>query len=442
VKAVEERVLDPKTLDLTALRRLPPHDVTEALVALNPSELAGVFKRFGDEHLAELIGELDPYDAARIILKLSGPQGADVLEEMPPDDAADVVEELAPSQAEALLREMEPREARELQELLAHPEDSAGSLMTPEFVAVGPDSTVEEALATLRRVAEEAETVYYTYVTDPQTRRLLGVLPLHELLFSKPQTLVRDVMRRDVVKVRIETAQQEAAELLDRHHFLALPVVDAGDRLLGIITSDDAAEVLLHEAAEDIERLGGAQPLDQPYLSASPFTLARKRIGWLLLLFVASAYTGSVMRHFEDQLTSVVALAFFIPLLIGTGGNTGSQTVTTVIRAMALGELRFQDTFRIWLKEIGTAVILATVMALAAFIRAWTLGVNPTIGLTVALSISVIVVWAATVSAMLPLLLRRLRVDPAVVSAPLITTLVDGTGLVIYFEIARRVLSL
>jgi magnesium transporter len=439
---VEERVLDPKTLDLTALRRLPPHDLTEALVALNPSELAGIFKRFGDEDLAELVAELDPYDAARIILKLSGPQGADVLEEMAPDDAADVVEELAPSQAEALLREMEPEEARELQELLAHPEDSAGSLMTPEFVAVGPDSTVEEALATLRHVAEEAETVYYTYVTDPQTRRLLGVLPLHELLFGKPHTAVRDIMRRDVVKVRIETSQQEAAQLLDRHHFLALPVVDHEDRLLGIITADDAAEVLLEEAGEDIERLGGAQPLDQPYLSASPFTLARKRIGWLLLLFVAEAYTGTVLRHFDDELQSVVALAFFIPLLIGTGGNTGSQTVTTVIRAMAVGELRFEDTFRVWLKEIGTAVLLATVMAAATFVRAWTLKVTPTIGLTVALSASAIVVWAATVSAMLPLLLRRLRVDPAVVSAPLITTLVDGTGLVIYFEIARRMLSL
>ncbi len=438
---MEERVLDPKALDLPALRRLPPHELTEALVALTPAELAGIFKRFGDEDLAELVAELDPYDAARIILKLSGPQGADLLEEMAPDDAADVVEELAPSQAEALLREMEPSEARELQELLAHPEDSAGSLMTPEFVAVGPDSTVEDALATLRRVAEEAETVYYTYVTDPQSRRLLGVLPLHELLFSKPHTAVREIMRRDVIKVPIETSKQEAARLLDQYHFLALPVVDAEDRLLGIITADDAAEVLLEEAAEDIERLGGAQPLDQPYLTASPFTLARKRIGWLLLLFVASAYTGSVMRHFENELTSVVALAFFIPLLIGTGGNTGSQTVTTVIRAMALGELRFQDTFRIWLKEISTAVLLATAMALAAFIRAWSLGV-PTIGLTVALSISVIVVWAATVSAVLPLLLRRLRVDPAVVSAPLITTLVDGTGLVIYFEIARRTLSL
>jgi magnesium transporter len=439
---VEERVLDPKSIDMTRLRGLPPHDLTEALVALTPSELAGIFKRFGDEQLAELVSELDPYDAARIILKLSGPQGADVLEEMPPDDAADVVEELAPSQAEALLAEMEPREARELQELLAHPEDSAGSLMTPEFVSVTPEMTAEDALARLRHVAEEAETVYYTYVTDPETRKLLGVLPLHDLLFSKPHTPVRDIMRTDVVKVRNDTSQQEAAQLLDRHHFLALPVVDAGDRLLGIITADDAAELRLEEAAEDIERLGGAQPLDQPYLSAPPFTLARKRIGWLLLLFVAEAYTGSVMRHFENELTSVVALAFFIPLLIGTGGNTGSQTVTTVIRAMALGELRFQDTFRIWLKEIGTAAILATVMAAAAFVRAWSLKVTPTIGLTVALSISVIVLWAATVSAILPFLLRRLRVDPAVVSAPLITTLVDGTGLVIYFEIARRVLSL
>jgi magnesium transporter len=226
------------------------------------------------------------------------------------------------------------------------------------------------------------------------------------------------------------------------HRLLAVPVVDGGGRLLGIVTADDVADVAEEEATEDIERLGGSQPLDEPYLRAGPFRLAGKRLGWLLLLFAAEAYTGTVLRHFEDELTRVVALAFFIPLLIGTGGNTGSQTVTTVIRAMAVGEVGFRDLFKVWRKEVSTALILAGAMAVATAGRAWTLGVARGVGATVAFTAAAIVIWAATVAALLPLILKRLRIDPAVVSAPLITTLVDGTGLVLYFEIARRVLKL
>lgn len=439
---MDGRVLDPRTADLNRLRRLPPHDLAETLYDLTPSELAHLFSRFGDEDLAEIVAVLDPHDAGRLILKLSSAQAADVLEEMPPDDAADVVEELSPSQARAIFQEMEPDEARELKALLAYPEGSAGHLMTPRYVAVSPDMTAEEALTALRHVAEEAETVYYVYVKDPETNKLLAVLPLYNLFFAKPQTPVRDIMNRDVAKVRAEDSQEEAARLLNQFHFIAVPVVDDADRLLGIITADDAAAVVREEAAEDIERIGGSQPLDEPYLTASPFTLARKRIGWLLLLFVAEAYTGTVLRHFQDELQRVVTLAFFIPLLIGTAGNTGSQTVTTVIRAMAMGEVRFRDAFRVWVKEIGTAIILATAIGLATVIRAWTLGVGTAVGLAVALAAAAIVTWAATVAAVLPLVLRRFRMDPAVVSAPLITTLVDGTGLIIYFEIARRILRL
>jgi magnesium transporter len=219
-------------------------------------------------------------------------------------------------------------------------------------------------------------------------------------------------------------------------------VVDFEDRLIGVVTADHVADVVEEEATEDIERLGGAQPLEEPYLLAAPLRLARKRIGWLLMLFAAEAYTGTVLRHFEGELQRVVALAFFIPLLIGTGGNTGSQTVTSVIRAMAVGEVEFRHLFRVWRKEVSTALLLAAAIALAAVIRAWTLNVPGTVGFTVAVAAGMIVLWSATVAAILPLTLRRLRVDPAVVSAPLITTLVDGTGLIIYFEIARFVLRL
>jgi magnesium transporter len=271
---------------------------------------------------------------------------------------------------------------------------------------------------------------------------LVGVLSLRELVLARPGARISEVMRRRFASVRPEADQEQVARLLTEKHLLALPVVDADGRLLGIVTTDDVQDVLEEEATEDIQHLGGSQPLEVPYPRASVWLLARKRVGWLFLLFAAEAYTGSVLRAFEDELQAVVALTFFIPLLIGTGGNTGSQVVTTIIRAQALGEIRFGDIMRVLWKEMRVAALLATAMFAATFIRAWTLGVDADVRLTVAVSVVLIVLWAGTVGALLPLVLRRLRVDPAVVSAPFITTLVDGTGLVIYFEVARRLLDL
>src|SRR5439155_17232358 len=311
--------------DLAKLRNVPAHDLAEAMAELSPTELGLLFTRFGDEALAELVAEMDPFDAARLLGKLSRAQAADVLEEMDPDDAADVVEELVPEEAEAILVEMERDEAEDVRELLSYPPDRAASLMTPEFVALSPDLTADQALAVLRRVAEEAETIYYVYVTEPETDRLLGVLSLRSLVLSRPTTRISELMVTDIAKIRADADQETAARLLDQRNLIALPVVDEQDHLLGIITADDAADVLLEEAGEDIERLGGSQPLEEPYLHASVMHLFRQRIIWLLVLFVAEAYTGTVLRHFEKTLSELVALAFFIPLLIGTGGNVGSQ---------------------------------------------------------------------------------------------------------------------
>jgi magnesium transporter len=432
----------PPALDLATLRALPYPELAARLDALEPTALAALFTQLGDEALAELLAELDPYDAARLIGRLSRSQAADILEEMDPDDAVDVVEELAPREAEAILTEMEPAEARDVRDLMAYPPESAGRLMTPDFVAIQPELTADQALAILRRVAAEAETIYYIFVTEPPHDRLLGVLVLRNLVLSRPGTLVRDLMVTDVVKVRATADREEAARLLDQYHLLALPVVDDDDRLLGIITADDAAEVLQEEASEDIERLGGSQPLEEPYLRASIGHLFRKRIIWLLLLFVAEAYTGNVLRHFEETMSEMIALAFFIPLLIGTGGNTGSQTVTMLVSALRVGEVKFDDLMRVLRRELIVGLMLGAAMGAATYIRAWTLGVGLEVGPVVAMAALAIVVWAAAVAAVLPLILHRLRIDPAVVSAPLITTLVDGTGLLIYFTLARLMLHL
>jgi magnesium transporter len=421
--------------------RIGPPEWADLVPQLEPREVAVLLQWLPDEEIPALLEELSPAEAARILRTLAGPEAAELLEEMDPDDAADVLEELPDATADEILIRMSPEEAAEIRELAAYAADSAGGLMTPEFVAVPSDATAAQAIAAIRQLVDEAETANYVYVIDAE-RRLLGVLSSYRLLLSPPETPVAELMAPTTVRIRASADQEAAARLLTDRNLLAIPVVDDDDRLLGIITEDDVADVLEAEATEDIERLGGSQPLNLPYRLASVPLLVRKRVFWLLLLFVAAGYTGTVLQNFQAELTEVVALSFFIPLLIGTGGNIGSQTVTLIVRSMALNEVALRDIWWIVFKEMRVALVLGGVMAAAAFLRAYLLDVSPDIGIVVALTVIAICVWAATVAAALPLILRRLRVDPAVVSAPLITTIVDGTGLIIYFEIARLVLGL
>jgi magnesium transporter len=421
--------------------RIGPPEWADLVPQLEPREVAVLLQWLPDEEIPALLEELPPAEAARILRTLAEPEAAALLEEMDPDDAADVLENLPSPEMDQILVRMRAEDAAEIRGLAAYPPDSAGGIMTPAFVAVAADATSDQAIAAIRRLVDEAETVNYVYVVDAE-RHLLGVLSLYRLLLSPGETPVRELMAPTTVRVRATADQEAAARLLTDRNLLAIPVVDDDDHLLGIITEDDVADVLQAEATEDIERLGGSQPLNLPYRLASVPLLVRKRVIWLLLLFVAAGYTGTVLQNFQGELTDVVALSFFIPLLIGTGGNIGSQTVTLIVRAMALNEVAMRDIAWIVFKEMRVALILGGVMAVAAYVRAELLGVSADIGVVVALTIIAICVWAATVAAALPLVLRRLRVDPAVVSAPLITTVVDGTGLIIYFEIARLVLSL
>jgi magnesium transporter len=408
---------------------------------LEPREVAVLLQWLPDDEVPALLEELSPAEAARILRTLSAPEAAQLLEDMDPDDAADVVEQLPSRDANEILVRMRPSEAAEIRELAFYPPDSAGGIMTPAFVAVTRDATAAEAISAIRRLVDQAETVNYVYVVDDR-RRLLGVLSLYRLMLSSTTTPVVDLMAPTTVRVRATADQEVAARLLTDRNLLAVPVVDDEDRLLGIITEDDVADVLQAEATEDIERLGGSQPLNAPYRLSSVRLLVRKRVVWLLVLFIAEAYTGTVLRGFETELATVVALCFFIPLLIGTGGNIGSQTVTLIVRAMAIGEVTLRDVGWIVFRELRVGLIMGLVMGVVGFAQAALLGVGSDIGLVVGLTLVAISAWSATVAAALPLVLRRLRVDPAVVSAPFISTLVDGTGLIIYFEIARAVLSL
>ncbi|HEV2128495.1 MAG TPA: magnesium transporter [Thermomicrobiales bacterium] len=427
-------------------RRMVEDDALALLEDLSPDELSRLFAFLGDESLALLLSRLDDRDAAGILTRMTAAQAADILEEIDPDDATDIFAEMEqsdPAAAGTILIEMEPDEAAEIRDLMAYPPDTAGGIMTPAFVAVFPDLRADETVRALRQVAEEAETVNYVYVISREDESLLGVLPLHRLVLSRPNAPVGDLMTPEILSVPVHADQEEAARLVTEHDLLAIPVVDDDNRLLGIITSDDVADILEEEATEDIERLGGSQPLAVPYLRASPFLLFRRRIIWLLVLFMAQFFTVTIQENYADVLEEVILLSAFIPILIGTGGNVGSQTVSTIIRAMALGEVQPHHILHVVGKEAITGVALGLVMGLLMFFRAeLSAGSSVQIGLTVGATVLVLTIWAATVGAIIPIVLSKLKMDPAVVSAPFISSFVDGTGLIIYFTLARAFLDL
>ncbi len=439
---LEEALASGRDADVSRLAAyLPSSEIERLIPDLDARSLGVLFRAMGDEWLAGIVSELDAGVAARLLVRLTDVQAADVLEEMPPDEAADVVGELRDTDREDVLREMEHEEAADIRELLEYAPETAGGRMTPEFTALRESMTVDEALQFLRKVGEAADAVYYLYVTD-QAGRLAGVTTLRDLVLSPGSRTVGEITKREVTSLQVADDQEQAARALRESGFLALPVLGPDRRLLGIITADDVAEVIEEEASEDFERLGGSQPLEEPYLTASVWHLFRKRILWLLVLFAAHAYTGNVLKFYETEMATVVALGFFIPLLIGSGGNTGSQVVTTLVRAIAVGEVQMRDIFRVFTRELVVGSLLAGAIGVAAFVRAWTLGVGPGIAEVVALTAFCIVAWSAVVASVLPLVLKRVGLDPAVASGPFIATVVDGTGLIIYFSIAKVVLGL
>ena len=399
----------------------------ELLSQLDISNSADILEELADEEVAEVVGTL------------TSPALARILDEMEPDEAADLIGDLDPEQAARVLEEM--TEADDVRALLLHADETAGGLMTSEFLVLYTTMTAADAIQAIREWGPDAEWAYYLFAVDRE-RVLRGVVSLRKLVVAPPSTCLDAIMDPEVMSVHVDVDREECAQLMRRYDLLAVPVVDDAGRLEGVITIDDLMDALEEEVTEDIQRLGGAQPLDQPYLTTKVFTTVKSRIGWLLLLFVTGTLTGTIMRHFQAEIKDALALTFFVPLLIGTGGNAGSQTTTTIIRALAIAEIDTGDAFRVFRHELVTGLLLGVVMAAVAFIRAVSWGLAPLMSLAVSLSIMAIVVWANSVGSVLPIVLTRLGVDPAIVSGPFMSTLVDTTGLLIYFTIAGIILAL
>jgi len=423
-----------------ALRgRWPGLDRDERLAAFK-----GLPEGSGDDFFLALSSE----DQADLLQSLAPEERRLWLRALAPDDAADVVQDVPTEERSEWLALLDAPTRREVQALLAYAEDVAGGLMSPRFARLRPEMTVGEAIRYLRQQATAGlETLYYAYILDPG-QKLLGVISFRELFAAPDAKPVADVMRREFVHVPPDMDQEQVARLIARHDLLAAPVVDADGVLRGIVTVDDIVDVVNEEASEDIQKLGGMEALDQPYLSTTIGGMVRKRGGWLAILFLGEMLTASAMSHYEDEIAKAVVLALFVPLIISSGGNSGSQATTLVIRAMALGELKLRDVWRVIRREAMTGLALGALLAVIGLLRisGWqalfgTYGPHwLLVAITVSASLVGVVTWGTISGSMLPLLIRALGFDPASASAPFVATLVDVSGLVIYFTIAEIVL--
>ena len=428
------------------LLTLHPVEITEALEPLAHDERLGVVRALPVHIAAQVLLNADSEFRAGLLERLSPEALAQILDRMPVEHATQILEQLDETRQGEVLASSAPDDVAQMETIRRCAPSSVGRLLVRQVPRIREDQTVAETFRYLRRVSADMETINNLYVLD-ELGELRGVIALRELVVAEPHERIRDLMQTRVVMVTPDTDREEAAQLISRYNFLALPVVDERRRLLGVLTVDDLVDVLIQENTEDVLNLGavsggGDAEENTSYWAGQVFSVVKKRIGWLLLLFVAETFTGAVLRHFDAELAKVTALAFFVPLLIGTGGNAGSQTVATIVRGLALGEIRLRDAFRVLLRESSAGLLLGLMLGLFGFVRALLWGQDWRLCATVGVALVAICIWATVVGSVVPLLARRLRIDPTVVSAPLITTVVDATGLIIYFWVAKAMLGI
>lgn len=444
LERIQLRLEDSFTGIGEAVGDMPPADLADLLNQLTVVEAATVLTMLAVPRAVQVFDQPTMTRRTAILEHLPAARAAQILEGMAADERTDIVQQMGQRERRKLLPTLRTDVRAEVERLCQYPPHSAGGIMTTEFVRLEPGMTVADALRHIRAVARDKESIYACYVLEPGTGHLLGSLSLRDLVMADLASPIMEVMRRKPITVDAIEDQESVANKIAKYNLLAVPVLEKDGSVVGFVTVDDVVDVLVEEGTEDMLRLAGVEPgaLDKPYFDNPVLLVVRKRIGWLLLLFVAETFTGTVLRHYETEIAAVVALSFFIPLLIGTGGNAGSQTVTTIIRSLALREIRMKDAWRVLAREATTGVFIGVLLGAFAFGRALLWGAHMPLAATVAITILAICSWSTTVGSLIPILAERFGVDPAVLSAPLITTLVDATGLVIYFSIAKAILKL
>ncbi len=434
----------------------------DILSTMNPSDVAGLFDGLEEKQIplmyrllpkelaAETFVEMEPESQELLIRGFSDNELKEVLDELYVDDAADLVEEMPANVVKRILKAADPEMRKSINQILRYPEYSAGSIMTTEYVSLRPHMTVEEAILRIRRQGVDKETIYTCYVLA-KDRTLIGLVTVKDLLLAEDDEMtIEDLMITNMIFVNTMTDQEEVAKMLSKYNFLAMPVVDGEGRMVGIVTFDDAMDVLEEEATEDMELMSGMTPSEKPYLRSSSFELFKNRFPWLMLMMVSATFTGLIMTSFEDALAKQIALSAFIPMLMGTGGNSGSQSSVTVIRGLSLGELDFGDIGIILWKEIRTALMCGIALAAVCFGKIWLVdhmlmgndNITLMVDLVVCCALCVTVVLAKVVGCLLPMAAKAVKLDPAVMASPFITTIVDALSLLVYFLFAKTLLQI
>ena len=434
----------------------------DILITMNPSDVAGLFDGLEEkqipvmfrllpkEQAAETFVEMEPEAQQLLIQGFSDNELREVLDELYVDDAADLVEEMPANVVRRILTQADPEMRSSINQILRYPENSAGALMTMEYVSLRLDMTVEESILRIRRQGVDKETIYTCYVLSAD-RTLQGIVTVKDLLLAESDdTEIKEIMTENVISVTTQDDQEEVAKMFSKYNFLALPVVDTEKRMVGIVTFDDAMDVMEEEATEDMEIMAAMTPSEKSYLKSTPFDLYKHRIPWLMLLMVSATFTGMIISSFESALALLPALTAFIPMLMDTGGNCGSQSSVTVIRALSLDELVLSDVFTVLWKEVRTAVLCGISLAAVCFLKVLLVdrllmhneSISLSVDLVICLALGVTVVMAKMVGCTLPLLAKRLGFDPAVMASPFITTIVDALSLLVYFLFAKTILGL
>ena len=455
-----EHALTIESMLLSLLDEKKYASLRDILTTINPADIAAIFEDLEQDRLpllfrllpkelaAETFVEMDPETQELLIRGFSDNELKEVIDELYVDDAVDLVEEMPANVVKRILRQADPEMRTMINEILRYPEDSAGSIMTTEFVTLRPHMTVEEAIKRIRRTGVDKETINNCYVTEDKT--LIGMISIRTLLLADDDEVISDIMEPNVITVNTLADKEEVAQMFSKYGFLALPVVDQENRLVGITTVDDALDVMEAEATEDIEKMAAILPSDRSYMRSGVFSIWRNRIPWLLLLMVSATFTGIIINKFETALAAQVALVGFIPMLMDTAGNSGSQSSVTVIRGISLGEIEFSDLVAVIWKEIRVAVLCGACLAVASFLKVMLIDrlilgnsdITVFVALVVCITMAITVMMAKVIGCVLPMVAKKIGFDPAVMASPFITTIVDALSLLVYFQVATLVLGL
>ena len=443
LKNIEKLIEEKKYAEIKKiLNEMNDYDIAEIFEDLPTTEQLKIFRLLTKDIAADVFSYMETDTQSKLITLLSEKEAVEIINDMASDDAADLMDEIPANVVSRLLSKVDPEARRDINGLLNYPDDSAGSIMTTEYMDLKEENTIEEAIRKIKKEYDDKETIDICFVTD-KSRKLIGTVKLKDLILNDEEKLIKDIMDDDIMSVNTLMDQEEVASIIQDYDLTSIPVVDTENKLVGIITIDDVIDIIEEEATEDIEKMAAITPTEKPYLKLNVLELYKSRIPWLLLLMISATFTGKIIQHYEAALASYVVLTSFIPMLMDTGGNAGGQSSVTIIRGLSLNDIEYKDTLKVIWKEIRVAALAGITLAIANFAKLLLIDkVTTSVALVVCLTLIVTVIIAKVIGCSLPILAKKIGFDPAVMASPFITTIVDAISLIVYFQIATHLLGL